>query len=183
MSMLERPTQLGGEGQVVCIDEMYSRHTRTSGKGARVPVRILGMACDSQVLTGLIPDQKATTIIPCIEKYVAPGSIIITDLHKAYSSLSRRGWDHRTVNHRKREWVVEPVSNNLIETYWARLRRHLNASQNMNIENAWKFIAECEFKYNRQSSNNSEFETLISAFPPVNTASIVEAREKFEWGI
>jgi hypothetical protein len=53
----------------------------------------------------------------------------------------------------------------------------------MNIENAWKFIAECEFKYNRQSSNNSEFETLISAFPPVNTASIVEAREKFEWGI
>jgi hypothetical protein len=51
----------------------------------------------------LIPVEKrdAATLIPIIQRWIKIGSTIISDEWKAYSSLSRLGYNHLTVNHSK----------------------------------------------------------------------------------
>ena len=42
---------------------------------------------------------KSATLIVIINQYVLPGSIVITDGWKGYSSLNQHGFEHITVNH------------------------------------------------------------------------------------
>ncbi len=44
-------------------------------------------------------DRSGSTLIPIIEKYVEPRSVIVTDLWDGYNLLSTRGFIHETVNH------------------------------------------------------------------------------------
>ena len=59
----------------------------------------------------IVEDRSAATLIPIIKRYVKPGSVILSDCWKAYSSL-KEGYTHLTVNHsvtsktRKQELVL-----------------------------------------------------------------------------
>ena len=44
------------------------------------------------------------TLLPIIQKWIEPGTIIVSDCWKAYSKLETHGYEHRTVNH-SREFV------------------------------------------------------------------------------
>ncbi|KAG0438667.1 hypothetical protein DMUE_2947 [Dictyocoela muelleri] len=48
----------------------------------------------------VIPDKKATTILPIICEQVVPGSIIHTDEHRSYSQLTQNGFEHMTIRHK-----------------------------------------------------------------------------------
>ena len=43
--------------------------------------------------------RNRATLIPLIKRYVAPGTLIITDCWAAYSSFDQEGYSHETVNH------------------------------------------------------------------------------------
>ena len=48
--------------------------------------------------------RRRVDLLPLIQKWVAPGSTIVTDEWRAYDCLTREGFDHENVCH-KREWV------------------------------------------------------------------------------
>ena len=53
--------------------------------------------------TFMVPvhNRKGSTLLPIIQKWIKPGSIIHSDCWKAYSKLSKLGYTHVTVNHSK----------------------------------------------------------------------------------
>ena len=58
------------------------------------------------------------TLLPIIQKWIASGTIIVSDCWKAHCNLEKHGYVHRTVNHSK-EFVNENSDNmNKIEGHW-----------------------------------------------------------------
>lgn len=68
----------------------------------------------------VVPDRKASTLIPIIQQYVQEGSVIVSDEWAAYRRLSEHGFTHHTVCHRRN--YVDPESGfhtQAIERAWA----------------------------------------------------------------
>lgn len=174
MAAYDRPAQLGGPGKLVHVDELFLQYVR----GQR-EVILWGCACEGHVLTCIIPDRKAKTMLSAIERFVAPGSIIVTDQHASYKQLTRMGWPHVSINH-ARSFHLQGITNNMIEVYWATVRRTLLGYRSADREYLWLYLAELEWRYNHRHSAASLFDRLISSFPVLNNDSLAECRARFD---
>ena len=166
MAIMERPRQIGGPGQYVHIDEAQLRGV--IGENPKHRAIVLGMATKTYLISFPIPDRRAATIIPIIQKYVRSGSIIVTDSHRSYRKIENLGWDHEVVNHASFFWISENgVSQSQIETYWGHLKRALRGTHiHIAHKNLWKYLQEFNFRYNRRHRSHEIFWDLISSFPP-----------------
>lgn len=118
--------RIGGDGVVVEIDETkfgkrkYHRGKRVDG------VWVFGgieSRDKSRCFFSVVENRTAETLIPLIRKHIRPGSIIISDLWKGYSSLSQLGYTHYTVNHSKEfKDAKTGAHTNHIETTWHQLK-------------------------------------------------------------
>lgn len=119
---------IGGEGIVVELDECklgkrkYNRGHRVEG------VWILGgVERTPERRTFFVPvhSRDSATIVPIIERYVARGSIVHTDMWRAYSSIEiELGMTHYTVNHSRN--FTDPITGvhtNTIEGTWNGLKK------------------------------------------------------------
>ncbi|MGL5706893.1 MAG: transposase, partial [Aeromonas sp.] len=98
--------KLGGPGRIVQIDETMLNFKCKSHRG-RSPNNRTDALCVVEVSSGIqrvfatiIPDKKAQTLVPIICSQVASNSIIWTDEHRSYSSLSCYDFTHNTVCHK-----------------------------------------------------------------------------------
>ena len=65
--------------------------------------------------------QNADTLVPVLQEYVIPGSIIVSDLWGAHGTVGNLGYQHLTVNHQL--YFVDPVTHattNHVENMWCR---------------------------------------------------------------
>jgi transposase-like protein len=116
---------IGGQGEIVEIDESkfgkrkYHRGRRVDGAWVFGGVERDSGRCFFEV----VGDRSADTLIPIIQKYIKPGTTIISDCWKAYSSLSSLNYKHYTVNHSK-EFVNQSTGahTNTIESTWHSLK-------------------------------------------------------------
>lgn len=92
---------LGGPNKVVEIDESkfgkrkYHRGHHVEGQWVfggyeRGTGRVFMVA---------VEDCKAETLVPLIERCIAPGTTIISDCWKSYDLLDQQGFEHLKVNH------------------------------------------------------------------------------------
>lgn len=128
----EKIAPLGGPGVTVEIDEAILRK-RKFNKGRKKPqIWIFGAA--ERPTSGesgrfwmiRVPNRKAETLIPLIQANIIPGSIIISDEWRAYASLSKLGYTHQTVCHKRT--FKDPLTGactNRIEGLWGEFRRSL----------------------------------------------------------
>ena len=66
-----------------------------------------------------VHNRKQNTLIPLIQKWIQPGSIIHSDCWKSYNKLSKLGYTHITINHSKEFMNVSNVAcTNSIESDW-----------------------------------------------------------------
>jgi hypothetical protein len=64
-------------------------------------------------------DRSANTLISILKKIIEPGTVILSDCWKAYSSLKSEGYHHLTVNHSNEFKNKETgACTNLIESTW-----------------------------------------------------------------
>ena len=129
--------QLGGPGVVVQIDESLFRHKSKyhRGRAPKKEVWVFGMVDTSfKPVRGymeIVDRRDAATLIPIIERHVAPGSIIYSDQWRAYAQLANnQNYTYASVNHS--EYFVDPetgVHTQAIESYWGRKKRYF---KNMN---------------------------------------------------
>lgn len=123
--------KVGGPGKTVEIDESkFGKRKYHRGKrveGAWVFGGIERESRDS--FFQVVQDRSAETLIPIIVKYIEPGTTIISDCWKAYSSLSSLGYIHQTVNHSKEFKNKETGAHtNSIESTWHALKQSLPRS-------------------------------------------------------
>jgi transposase-like protein len=126
---------IGGDNIIVEIDESklgkrkYHRGHRVDG------LWVLGgieRTVDKKVFLLEVPDRCAETLLSAITAHVAPGSIIMTDLWKAYSNLPTLGlgYEHLTVNHSKQFSNPENgCCTNTIEGIWNGLKLSMKPRQ------------------------------------------------------
>jgi transposase-like protein len=131
-SSLEEDHQLiGGEGIIVEIDET-KMGKRKNNRGHRVEgVWIVGgveRTPERRVFLATVEKRDAETLTTLIERYVAPGSIVYTDLWRGYSSINELpDITHRTVNHSQHfKDPITGVHTNTVEGTWNGLKMHIS---------------------------------------------------------
>lgn len=119
---------VGGDGIIVEIDES-KLGKRKFNRGHRVEgVWVLGgveRTAERKVFLVHVEKRDAQTLLDAINRYVRPGSIIYTDMWKAYMGLrDNPSFEHHTVNHSLH--FVDPVTGvdtNKIEATWNALKQ------------------------------------------------------------
>lgn len=161
--------QIGGEGIVVQIDESKFGK-RKYNKGRRVEGHwVLGMIADGSedLRLELCPDNKrsARDLIPIIQKHVAPGTTIHTDMWKAYDRLNEYGYDHKVVNHSDPDdpfVAADGTHTQRIESQWRVVKQFFQGKRIPTDEFADHVVAYQWFR--RCKSNNLDpFEELLQA--------------------
>ena len=72
----------------------------------------------------IVEDRSAQTLISIIQKYIKPGTVILSDCLKAYSSLKDKGYMHLTINHSIEFKNKESGDcTNLIESTWSTVKK------------------------------------------------------------
>ena len=65
-----------------------------------------------------VDKRDEATLLPLIQKHIAPGTTIISDCWKAYRNLEKHGYKHRLVNDSKEFVSDEGFHTNKIEGHW-----------------------------------------------------------------
>jgi transposase-like protein len=183
MAALPRPQQLGGPGKCVYIDEtlvsnIVTGHLTEQRSQAAI---VFGLACDDQVISGIISDRSKFTLVPILERYVVRGSTIVSDGLASYQCLAKRGWKHIVVNHSVAFHDFEGNTLNIIETYWRVLKRALKGHGTIHNHNLWLYLAEVEFRYNQRRSPHSIFDIVIGRFPTVDREEARRLKLLYDW--
>ena len=145
---LDHPTTIGGDRVEVEIDESkfgrrkYHRGRYVEGHWVFGGTeRITGKSFMVEV-----DKRDAATLLPIIQQYIRPGSVVYSDEWRAYSQLQHNGYDHPTVNHSHNLWSSckrlmreeKTMHSTLFETYlpeylWRRRFDNFNQNSFNNI--------------------------------------------------
>ena len=88
-----------------------------------------------------VSDRSENTLIPLIQRWVAPGTTIHSDGWGAYNDLSALGFDHHQVNHSRN--YVDPqtgVTTNYVEAFWSRIKRRLKYITGSQEDMRWSHL-------------------------------------------
>ena len=124
---IDHPAQLGGEGKIVEIDvTVITRRKYNRGRISGEQWLFGGVERGSNKCF-LIPVERrnADTLLPIIQNFVLPGTVVMSDLWAAYNGIKNlpEGYQHLTVNHSLN--FVDPDSGtctNAIESTWQKFK-------------------------------------------------------------
>ena len=100
-----------------------------------------------KVFAEIIPDAKASTLMPIIFEKVIPDSIVYTDTFRSYNALDVSEFKHERINHSK---LFADKKNHIngIENFWNQAKRHLRKFNGVPKKNFRLFLKECEWRFN-----------------------------------
>lgn len=152
-------TKLDG---VVSVDETFiggknkTRHADKKiegGQGGNSPDKTIvigAMQVGGIVVTQIIPDRQAETIIPVLKEMVETGSMLVTDECNAYFR-AKDDYFHITVNHNKEEYTHNAFSTNNIEGFWSLLKRGIvGIYHSVTAKHLQAYCEEFAFRYNNR---------------------------------
>lgn len=170
MALIDGEDQLGGEGEVVQIDETYvgGKSKGKRGRGASNKTAVLGMIePDGKVMAKVVPNTAGKTLQPIIEANVAKGSELQTDEWGAYRGIDEKGYDHKTVNHGAKEYVaVDGTTTNAIENFWRHVKCSIKGTHvSVSPKYLESYVKEFEYRFNRRTTPELMLGELLSQFP------------------
>ena len=71
-----------------------------------------------------VEDRSEATLLPIIQDWIEPGTLIVSDCWKSYHNLDKYGYSHQTVNHSKESVNEDGYNMNKMEGHW----KHVKAS-------------------------------------------------------
>ena len=137
------------EGEIE-VDESYfgGRRKGKRGRGSSGKIPVFGLLKrNGKVLTVMIKDAKASTLIPIIREEVKPDSIVYTDTFRSYNALDVSEFKHYRINHSK---LFADKRNHIngIENFWNQAKRHLRKFNGIPNGHFYLFLKECEWRFN-----------------------------------
>jgi len=169
MGSLDRDDPIGGFGTAVEIDETFiggkkrGKHMR----GAAGKTVVLGMKeRGGDVITKIVPNQRAVTLKPIVQANVLPGGQLHSDELSSYNGMHLRGFRHMTVNHSAGEYVgYQGASTNAIEGFWAQLKRGINGTHiHVSAKHLPKYLAEFEYRHNMRQTPHLILDRMMFSF-------------------
>ncbi len=146
---------MGGEGEIVEIDETY-----IGDKGTKLP-NARGYAHKHAVLTLVergkrarsfhVDGTKASDLLPIIKANVAPGTRIMTDEVGQYAYLANHFAGHDFVSHGKGEYGRGVIHTNTVEGFYSVFKRGIKGIyQHCSEKHLHRYVVEFDFRYNNR---------------------------------
>ena len=126
---------------------------------------------DGDVITQVVPDRKAKTLMGEIREHIEPASEIHTDEYKGYLPVTQSpDYKHEMVNHFQKEYVGDNgQTTNTIEGFFAQLKRTIAGTHiSVSDKHLWKYAKECEYRFNRRTSPEAMLSELLTRFPELD---------------
>ena len=125
---LDHPIKIGGPGTIVEIDESkFGKRKYNRGRWIEGHWVFGGIQRGTtKSFMVVVPDRTAATLLPIIQQYIHPGTLIISDEWRAYCQIPSLGYTHQTVNHSVN--FVDPATGahtNSVEGYSSCVKRQL----------------------------------------------------------
>lgn len=144
---LDESSPLAGE---IEADESYfgGRRKGKRGRGAAGKVPVFGiLKRGGKVYTKMIPNARAETLMPIMERMIQPDSVVYTDCLASYNALDVSDFHHVRINHS--ELFADQHNHiNGIENFWNQAKRHLRKFNGVPKQNFHLFLKECEWRFN-----------------------------------
>ena len=144
---LDETSPLAGE---IEADESYfgGRRKGKRGRGAGGKVPVFGiLKRGGKVYTKMIPNARAETLMPIMNRMILPDSIVYTDTWASYNALDISGFHHVRINHSK---LFADHDNHIngIENFWNQAKRHMRKFNGVPRQHFNPFLKECEWRFN-----------------------------------
>jgi len=155
------------------IDEAYIggyREHGGPGKGENKTIVLGIVERGGRTVAKSIPNLKMESVRPFIYENIKAGSAVSTDESRIYDLLKSAGYDHKSVNHSKKEWTKysyrrdEFHHTNSVESFW-RLFKSSIRSTHIHVSEKYMdhYLKEFTFRSNHRQMTNAMFDLLISA--------------------
>jgi transposase-like protein len=154
-----KPTSMGGEGQVVQIDETYtgntSKRAKSYKKGLKDKRAIVALVdpANGRARVFHVKDVNAKTVRGILVKNASRKSTLVTDEALIYRKVGREFAAHERVFH-KHGWYVTKsgFTTNNVENFFGNFKRSMRGTYRFCSEQHLKrYLAEFEFRHNNRS--------------------------------
>ena len=157
------------------IDEMYlggaeknkheSKKTEgTQGRSTKTKSAIFGMIERQGNLVAMkVTDTKADTLMPIIKQFIRENTTIYTDESASYIRLKKENYTHDYVRHNKKEFVVDDVFTNTIESFWSHFKKMVFGTyHSVSKKYLQRYIDEEVYRWNtRKMSESARFVDML----------------------
>ena len=146
-------------------DEMYvgGKSTGTRGRGAAGKTIVAGVVeRKGGVTTQVVTDVKAKTLVPLIVDSVASGATIYTDDMPSYQSLSKIGYNHKTIKHMAKVFIDGDIHTGTIDGFWSLVKRGITGVyHSVSPKYLQHYVDEYAFRYNHRKDEKAMFKTVL----------------------
>lgn len=166
------PIILGGPNVICEVDESLFRYKPKfyRGRAIKNEIWVFGIADTSftpcKVFLQVVPNRTANTLLPLIHQHCRPGSIIYSDMWRAYNELANsKFFSYASVNHS--ENFVDPITNvhtQHIESFWAKAKNVIVGMKGVYGVNIDELLFEFMFKENVVRGCFEEVISLIKLY-------------------
>ena len=132
------------------VDESYFGGKRKGkrGRGAAGKIPVFGLLKrGGKVYIKIIPDAKATTLMPIMQERILPDSIVYSDSLPSYNVLDVSDFKHYRINHSKL-FANKQNHINGIENFWNQAKRHMRKFNGIPADHFHLYLKECEWRFN-----------------------------------
>jgi transposase-like protein len=169
---IENYNELGGQGQIVEADESFyggknkNRHAhkkvkKSQGRSFKDKTAITGMVERGGRMTAVVTVSTAMEVMqPVIRKYLAKGSVLISDDWKGYIGLDDDYHQYMikdSVNGYSHEYDSSIIHTNTIEGSWKIMKNSLRDMYNcVSRKHLQRYVNEFVFRYNTRKMKEGE---------------------------
>lgn len=148
------------------IDESYfgGRKVGKHGRGAEGKTAVIGMAQrDGNLETHIIKNTSRKIIIPLVNSNIKKGSQIFTDEYPVYRNIRSFGFNHKTINHAEKIYVLGNCHINTIEGFWSLVKNGIKGVyHSVSSKYLQYYLDEYAFRYNHRKDIMPMFFSFLS---------------------
>lgn len=133
------------------------------GRGSENKTIVVGtLERQGSVVTRVVPNVQAKTLVPFIQEKILPSTLIFTDELRSYNSLKYKGFEHKRVHHAKKVYVIGDVHTNSIEGFWSLVKNGIRGVYHqVSAKYLQSYFNEYAFRYNRRKSEQPMFISFL----------------------
>lgn len=151
-------------------DETYVGGIRKGkrGRGAAGKTIVGGVVeRKGRIVAKVIPDVKAKTLLPLIQRHVLSASTIYTDELPSYWKVGKLGYQHRRVHHASGVYVDGDATTNTIEGFWSLIKRSIGGAHHaVSAKYLQSYLNEYTFRWNHREDKSPMFATILQRLAP-----------------
>ncbi|HZR94103.1 MAG TPA: IS1595 family transposase [Gaiellaceae bacterium] len=114
-----------------------------------------------QVRAVVVPNSRASTVVPKAREFVLPESTVYTDQYEGYNAL-RDKYTHRRINHSARVYVDGATHTQTIEGFWSLTKNGIRGVYH-SVSKKWLqgYLNEYAWRYNHRDDPRAMFRLLL----------------------